>query len=1320
LSPGNNQTIILLLRLSGCATPNEKGTTVRPIEHSVKFASTSKTDLFALLRYLLRGRGRTAPSGRLAVILVIAAAVAGSLLVSASAFAASLPQITNFRIAGSPAAYLLPTSVVLFGSIENGDDIHWHLEDITKRGFEEGKSWTPGPESKEECSEAKGSCTLDARVRHLNPGTVYVARLSAENEVGQAKPAFFEFTTKPIAAPGIGTITASEIENKGGAGVELGATYATFRTSELIENIGAESFVPAGVESNGAETKYRFEYAESEAGNPPPEGSPSWKPFTSGEVSGTISVAEDFANPKAKLTGLTPATKYYLRLVAENSIGKAIKVQPFETTPLTPSAGAPQLIGGELSATSASVSAAIFSRGFKTEYRFEYAESEGGHAPAQASPLWESVPGGEGAVAAVAPSEVFASEEELSATATLVGLSPATVYYTRVHVESEPEGHREEGTSQPSEAFSTFGPPTATTFPVHALDGESLRVLGAVSPNVEKVNELQSLRIGGSPTGGTFTLSFEGQTTAPIPFNASNETVGNALAALPALGKGNISVGEGMRGLPYLVKFDGTRGGADQPQITADASGLTPSGTVTVTTLQKGASFTTHYHFQYVSEADFNHDNEGFSSPDTHSTPEVVGSGGLLGTDLPTSSPGETYDFRIVATNDTSGNPVVDGATETLTGPIPALVEPQPPCPNQAARAGLSAKLPDCRAYEQVTPVNKGGTLEPFNIGVNAPAAATASVDGEHFELESPYAKFGASPDGGEGPYFFSRTSSGWQMTSGAPAAEAGVDNYLAEVFNPDLTLFAFSAEFQTGPDENEESPDVEFKAGPPGGPYTLVASVPRKQSTSGTEHVGWVAASETFSKLILQLHDPSLAGHPSGTVGGTDLYEYSEGKLRQVNVTGPSPGTTIGTCGAVVVHGHAEEFVDYASVARPIPVSSAHALSVDGSRVFFEATPGSDCAEAKHVYVRVDGTETVDLGVYTFAAANAQGSEVLLEKKTGENPGLYLYSADSGTAEFLPSTGVAIGAEDFMISEDFNVVYIQVGQSVDRYDISTHTLSPLLAPVGPIDYVSPEGRYAYFGIGGVTRYDSAENVIDCIICASPFNPSPRYGISNFGGAYNESGGLDGTYSDAFNGVPKRVYDSADGDFAFFATRSALLPGDLNGEGGPEGNSEPSVDVYEWRNDGIDGCVHLQGCLALITPGTDGGAVALFGTDASGRDVFFVTKSQLLPSDNDTSEDIYDARIDGGFPEAARPVECEGDSCSTPFAAPNDLTPSSAAFQGAGDVLGAVLPEVKPKLKAKPKKKRRSKKKKAKRKDAKGLHGGSGRARKAKDQRRAK
>jgi hypothetical protein len=55
-------------------------------------------------------------------------------------------------------------------------------------------------------------------------------------------------------------------------------------------------------------------------------------------------------------------------------------------------------------------------------------------------------------------------------------------------------------------------------------------------------DSVQQVQLTGAPTGGTFTLSFSGQTTAAIAYNASAATVQAALQGLSSIGSGNVLV----------------------------------------------------------------------------------------------------------------------------------------------------------------------------------------------------------------------------------------------------------------------------------------------------------------------------------------------------------------------------------------------------------------------------------------------------------------------------------------------------------------------------------------------------------------------------------------------------------------------------------------------------------------------------------------------------------------------------------------------------------------------------------------------------------
>jgi hypothetical protein len=112
---------------------------------------------------------------------------------------------------------------------------------------------------------------------------------------------------------------------------------------------------------------------------------------------------------------------------------------------------------------------------------------------------------------------------------------------------------------------------------------------GAAVP-VAGTDEVQTVTITGTPTGGTYTLTFSGQTTTGIAYNAAASAVQSALEALSNITPGDIVCAGGPHpGTPVTVSFGGgSYDGSDVPQMTASAAGLTggtsPAVTVTTTT----------------------------------------------------------------------------------------------------------------------------------------------------------------------------------------------------------------------------------------------------------------------------------------------------------------------------------------------------------------------------------------------------------------------------------------------------------------------------------------------------------------------------------------------------------------------------------------------------------------------------------------------------------------------------------------------------------------------------------------------------------------
>jgi hypothetical protein len=103
-------------------------------------------------------------------------------------------------------------------------------------------------------------------------------------------------------------------------------------------------------------------------------------------------------------------------------------------------------------------------------------------------------------------------------------------------------------------------------------------------------NEIQTITITGTPTGGSFTLTLDGKTTAQIAYNATSAQVKTALAALSNIAANDITTSGGpLPGTPVTVTFQGNYAGSNVSQMTS-ASSLTggTSPTVAVTTSTPG------------------------------------------------------------------------------------------------------------------------------------------------------------------------------------------------------------------------------------------------------------------------------------------------------------------------------------------------------------------------------------------------------------------------------------------------------------------------------------------------------------------------------------------------------------------------------------------------------------------------------------------------------------------------------------------------------------------------------------------------------------
>lgn len=161
-------------------------------------------------------------------------------------------------------------------------------------------------------------------------------------------------TLLACASLGVSVASAAGRPSIGGGG-EIQVTHTT--QTEVI--------FFAGIQANGLATSWRFEYSETNSG--------PWQLVPGG--TGTIpgETGNEYTRVNASLTGLSPGTKYYVRLTATNADGEAVAVESFSTNPLHPRAFCCMI--SSVSAGAAHIHGQVIPDDFETHWQIEYSSS---------------------------------------------------------------------------------------------------------------------------------------------------------------------------------------------------------------------------------------------------------------------------------------------------------------------------------------------------------------------------------------------------------------------------------------------------------------------------------------------------------------------------------------------------------------------------------------------------------------------------------------------------------------------------------------------------------------------------------------------------------------------------------------------------------------------------------------------------------------------------------------------------------------------------------------------------------------------------------
>ncbi|HEX8689783.1 MAG TPA: hypothetical protein VF729_06025 [Solirubrobacterales bacterium] len=907
--------------------------------------------------------------------------------------------------------------------------------------------------------------------------------------------------------------------------------------------------------------------------------------------------------------------------------------------------------------------------------------------------------------------------------------APGNLYVSNQGIFGAPSSLRAYGTP-PS------GCGLAITLPATGIEETSVTLHGTVNPNALPVTDCR----------------FEyGLTVAPyeasVPCAESSAQIGEGFEPVPV----HADVSGLAAGTVYHFRLvaespAGIEKGSDRtfktlgPPVISEEHVLGATDTeASVKALVNPEGFPTTYRVEY-----------GLDTTYGQSTPEIaVGkdrSDHVVVANLSGLAPGTTYHWRVVATNSSD---TTEGQDLTLTTYRPFA--PETSCPNQVLRTGSSALLPDCRAYEMVSPVDKNGGDIVIELSTTADPGGymQAAPDGDRIAYSSS-ASFAGQPSSFRHNQYLAERSErgnpgeGWRTEGIHPTVKGE-----SLSFNP-----GFSRAFMAFSEDLCSAWLVDYQAPPPspdgqegfknlyrrqncgaaaGSLEAMVPTPPALPEGTPKEYVGnkSVQGVSADGRHAFIVAGAELTPEAKGAGVTAKVYDRFDGENHLVSVL-PDGTPSSGASGVGSGwHGNLQG-----------------AVSSDGSRVYWTAATGKiylrehpeqgvvagECSEPGIACT----IEVSEGGSAFFWAGAADGSVALYSEGNLESGQATLYefdleAADEGEPPRLVAEDVenVIGVSDDLsrvyfvsdaslpetagIAGEPNVYLYEVGvgggeasyelvATVSEADVVDNAASVAVdeaynlgspSPILRATRVSPDGsRIAFNSRAPLTDYDNTDTAsgvaavevylydaeageLHCVSC-NPSGARPQGQAMRTAYARpHEMSTLQDVPAGAW--IPTWEHPnhasnvlSADGNRLFFNAADALVPRDVNA----------AQDVYQWEAVGTGGCTPASlsyfpqngGCLDLISSGESSYESEFWEASPDGEDVFFTTASSFVPQDPG-SVDLYDARVNGGFPAPVEAPACEGEACQSPPPSPNDPTPASASFRGPGDPSQAGPPK---------------------------------------------
>jgi hypothetical protein len=1003
-------------------------------------------------------------------------------------------------------------------------------------------------------------------------------------------------------------------------------------------------------------------------------------------TSGGATALESEAKVKAEkvtaaLSELEPNTEYTFCLVARNA---AEETTPGNTVSFKTAVSKPTVIGESVTgirAKEVELEAVVNPSNESTECHFQYGEKivSEHEVPCEQ----------QGALGHVVPAPILEGGQQ-GVILDLSGLKQNTTYHYQVLLKN-----RTGETGQEAEVTTALHPETPRPEPASQITTTSATLNGVLNPKApgnpgsyefyyrQSASECE----GGQRSGGSALGEEEEAVQAEVNGLLPGATYTFCLLARNAAGETALGSPTTFTTVPLAVTIESE----SSPDVSATEARLEAK-------INPGGGETA-YHFEYGPAAG------SYAASVPIPSGEIAGTltGKSVSAVLTSLTPGTTYHYRVVAANALPGD--VDGPDQTFTT-LAAVGSGSPPsCPNEQLRAeqpyGLT--LPDCRAYELVSPAEKNGSdaTDPF-----ADSTTRASVSGEAITYDS-RGSF-AEPAGAsyEDQFLSRRGPDGWSTQSITLPYKA---YQTAGLINPYRGLF-FTPELSEG---------LAITDIPLTGESPPVWELYMADFANGSYR--WLSRPSTGTEPYLE----SVEGAPLPLAASTDLSHvvFDEGEWvngRAIPIAITNNGKDI--VGSVIGSGD----------------DVWHAVSADGSRVFLSSLEscGFGCSVPTALYVRENIEEEqsaigakgectepakactveVSAGAARFWGASADGSTVFYTE--GED--LHRYEVESGHTTAITSNGKVQGV--VQISEDGSYVYFVAEGVLSGKNAEEH--EPVAGQ--PNLYVSHEGGAPTFiatlakgqrsGNGqeeipgdesdwgrGFPQADPETNTAAVTLDGTRLAFESERSLTDYDNELAESSV---ETCDEIHGE-RKTNNNCQEIYLYDAETSRLVCASCNPSGarpiGPSslrtGSQNKSVGAsYRPRDFSEAGTLFFDSYDALVPHASDGrqnvyefenghvypisdvaGGDESFFLDASanGENVFFGTADQLVAQDRDNRVDVYDARVGGGFSAPGSAPQCDnGDSCKPPATPQPGIfgAPASATFSGAGNITPVVSP----------------------------------------------